>query len=201
MDEAQLPGFNTGMRLARVGGGALLDLREPARDGSGVSVAIDGTYAHGLAADPSRHGVLSGETVVALGGNDRLLLLRARAAMVERFGSAPVPFEELVMPSGRAGMRGFPEGRFRVTAAWSAPRSTAGTSCPTWTRRCSSTSERWRALASRTWTGIAGSRASEPACVTTGDAERYWEAPVLDGVQLAYAPDGGFRVLLALAAF
>ena len=67
VDEAQLPGFNTGMRLARVGGGALLDLREPARDGSGVSIAIDGTYAHGLAADPSRHGVLSAETVVAHG--------------------------------------------------------------------------------------------------------------------------------------
>ena len=36
-----------------------------------------------------------------------------KAAMVEPLGDAPIPFEELITPSGQAGMRGFPEGRFR----------------------------------------------------------------------------------------
>jgi hypothetical protein len=201
VDDAQLPGFHTGMRLARVGGGAMLDLRERARDGSGVSIAIDGSYAHGLAADASRHGVLSGETVVALGGSDRLLLLRARAAMVERLGTAPVPFEELVMPSGRAGMRGFPEGRFRGDSGL------IGTA-----------EYRWYILSNLDATlfvdvgTVGGPRFSHldwerwfPSFGTGlryhRRAERYWEASVLDGIQLAYAPDGGFRVLLALAAF
>jgi len=29
----------------------------------------------------------------------------------------------------------------------------------------------------------------------------YWEARALDGIQIAYAPQGGFRVLFNMAAF
>ena len=29
----------------------------------------------------------------------------------------------------------------------------------------------------------------------------YWEARALDGIQVAYAPQGGFRVLFTMAAF
>ena len=121
--------------------------------------------------------------------------------MVERFGSAPVPFEELVMPSGRAGMRGFPEGRFRGESGL------VGTA-----------EYRWYILSNLDATlfvdvgTVAGPRFSHMdwdrwfPSFGTGlryhqRAVRYWEAPVLDGVQFAYAPDGGFRVLLALAAF
>jgi hypothetical protein len=201
VDEAELPGFNRGVRLAHVGGGALLGRRERARDGSGVRLAVDATYAHGLAGDPSRHGALSGETVLALGGSDRVLLFRARAAMVERFGSAPVPFDELVMPSGRAGMRGFFEGRFRGESGL------VGT-----------VEYRWYILSSLDATlfvdvgTVGGPRFSNidwerwfPSFGTGLRYHRrdqiYWESRVLDGVQFAYAPDGGFRVLLALAAF
>jgi hypothetical protein len=37
------------------------------------------------------HGLSSGEPVAALGGSDRVVLLRARAMLVERFGAAPIP--------------------------------------------------------------------------------------------------------------
>ena len=39
VDESQMPGFYRGLRLARAGGGLVLDLRNPARDGGGFSVA------------------------------------------------------------------------------------------------------------------------------------------------------------------
>ena len=108
-----MPGFYRGLRIARAGGGLALDLRDPARDGGGFSLAVDGTFAQGLAGNPSRHATYSAETVAGFGGNDRLFLLRARATMVERLGAAPIPFEELVVPSGMIDMRGFPDGRLR----------------------------------------------------------------------------------------
>ena len=113
VDEAEMPGFYRGLRIARAGGGLVLDLRNPARDGGGFSLAADATFAQGLAGDPSRHATYVAETVAAIGGNDRLFLLRARATMVERLGAAPIPFEELVIPSGMIDMRGFPDGRLR----------------------------------------------------------------------------------------
>ena len=201
VDASQLPGFYTGMRLVHAGTGLMLNLRENVRDGSGVSVAVDAAYAHGVNADPSRHGVFSGEVVGALGGSDKLLLLRARAMFVERLTDAPIPFEALVTPSGRAGMRGFPEGRFRgesglvgtaeyrwYISAYFDAAVFADVGTVAGARFSRIDWERWFPSF-----GI-GLRYHEP----TG---RYWESPVVDGVQIAYAPDAGFRFLFALAAF
>ena len=78
VDEAEMPGFNRGLRIVHAGGGLGLDLRDPARDGSGVSFEADTTIARGVAGDPSRHAWLAAETVAALGGGDRVVVLRAR---------------------------------------------------------------------------------------------------------------------------
>jgi hypothetical protein len=201
VDTAQLPGFYTGLRLVQAGGELRLDLREKARDGSGVSAALDAAYARGVDTDPSRHGVFGGELVGAIGGGDKVLLLRARGTLVERFGSAPVPFEALVTPSGRAGMRGFPEGRFRGESAL------VGTAEYRWYLSAyldaalfvdvgTVAGPRFSRLDWDRWFpsfGL-GFRYHRPK-------ERYWESPPLDGIQFAYAPDAGFRFLFALAAF
>src|SRR5213079_1490078 len=102
-----------GLRIAHGGGSLMLNLRGRARDASGVSLALGSTYGQGVAGDPSRHVLFTGESVLAVGGSDRLFLLRGWAATLQPLGSAPIPFDELISPSGSTGMRGFAEGRFR----------------------------------------------------------------------------------------
>jgi outer membrane protein assembly factor BamA len=201
VDEAEMAGFNRGLRLAHAGGGVAFDRRDPARDGSGFSVAADATLARGVAGDPSRHATLSGESVVAFGGADRQLLLRARAAMVERLSSAPIPFDELVIPSGIYDMRGFATGRWRGESGL-----------------FGSAEYRWYIAANLDATlfadvgTVAGPRFSNvdwsrwlPSFGLGFRFYRpqgaYWEARALDGFQIAYAPQGGLRLLLTMAAF
>src|SRR6266540_2890212 len=197
----EMPGFARGVRLAHGGAGLALDLRDPARDGGGFSLGAGATVARGLAGDPSRHALLEAETVAGLGGRDRLVLLRARAAMVERLGSAPVPFDELVIPSGVTDMRGFPTGRYRGESAL-----------------CASAEYRWYISAYLDATVFADVGTVAGPRFAGSDRNRwfpsfglgfryyqpqgaYWQAQAQDGVQLTYAPEGGFRVLLTMAAF
>jgi hypothetical protein len=74
---------------------------------------LGAAYAQGFAGDPSRHGVLSAGAggVIPLG--DRALSVHVRGGMVEALGDAPVPFDELLSPSGAGGLRGLPRGRLR----------------------------------------------------------------------------------------
>ena len=201
VDETQMPGFYRGLRVARAGGGLILDLRNPARDGGGFSLGADATFAQGLAGDPSRHATYTAETVAGIGGNDRLFLVRARATMVERLGAAPIPFEELVIPSGMIDMRGFPDGRLRDASGL-----------------VGSAEYRWYisayvdatlfvdvgTVAGPRFAGFDGTRWFP----SYGLGFRYyqpegahWEARAMDGIQIAYAPEGGLRLLLSMAAF
>jgi hypothetical protein len=201
VDEAQMPGFNRGLRIAHAGAGAMLDLRRPTRDSRGFSLAADGTVARGLAGDPSRHATLSAESVGAFGGDDRVFLLRARAVMVERLASAPIPFEELVIPSGLNDMRGFATGRLRGDSGL-----------------VGSAEYRWYIAASLDATlfadvgTVAGPRFSnldwDRWFPSFGIGFRYyrpqgayWDAHAQDGIQIAYAPEGGLRLLFGMAAF
>jgi hypothetical protein len=201
VDEAEMPGFNRGVRIAHMGGGVTLDLRNPARDGGGFSLATDATLAVGVAGDRSRHAKFLVEGVVALGGNDRVFLLRARAAMVEALSSAAVPFDERIIPSGMDEMRGFPTGRWRGDSGL-----------------VGSAEYRWYIAARLDATlfadvgTVAGPRFSNidwsrwlPSFGLGFRFYRpegaYWEARAQTGVQIAYAPEGGLRLLLRLAAF
>ena len=64
--------------------------------------------------------------VAQIGGIDHALLLRFVAAAVEPLGGAPVPFDEMVSPTGGNGSAACPTGCCAIAAAWSAPRSIAG---------------------------------------------------------------------------
>jgi len=201
VDDNQMPGFNRGVRLAHLGGGLGLDLRDPGRDGGGFSLTSDATVASGVAGDPSRHGAFAAEAVAGLGGNDRLFLLRARAAMVEKLSSAPIPFDELVIPSGQYDMRGFATGRWRGQSGL-----------------VGSAEYRWYISANLDATlfadvgTVAGPRFSnidwDRWLPSFGLGFRfyrptgaYWDAPAIDGIQIAYAPEGSFRLLFSMAAF
>jgi hypothetical protein len=201
VDPALVPGFAQGLRIGHVGGGVGWDTRNRTRDGSGVSVTMDATYGQGLAGDPSRHVLLSGETVVALGGTDRVLLLRARGATVRALGAAPIPFEELITPAGASGMRGYVEGRFHGESG------VLGSAEYRWYiahNLDASLFTDWGTVAGPAFSGLGTNRwfpsfgvglrlYSTPAA--------YWEGALDTGIQLAYAPDGGFRLLLAVATF
>ena len=201
VDETQVPGFGAGVRIAHLGGGLAVDLREGVRRMRGFRLAADGTLARGLAGDSSRHARISAEALLGVGGADHQLLLRARGAAVERLGSAPIPFDELVQPAGLDDMRGLPAGRLR------GPSALTGTA-----------EYRWYISAFLDATlfvdvgTVAGPRFADI------DWERwfpsfglgfryywidgsYWDARPKEGIQIAYAPDGGLRFLLSMAAF
>jgi hypothetical protein len=201
VDPAQLPGFTRGLRIAHAGGGLGLGLRAPGREQSGASLVADANFAQGVAGDPSRHATFSAEGVLALGAVNRSLVLRARAAMVEPLGSAPIPFEELVSPSGVTGMRGFPDGRFRGESGM------VGTAEYRWYVSSfldATVFSDVGTVAGRTFSGIDWDRWFPSFGVglrmfkTLGS---YWEALPMDEIQVAYAPDGGVHLLLSLTGF
>jgi hypothetical protein len=201
VDPTEAPGFASGLRIAHAGAGALWNLRSHARDGSGVFVALDATVAQGIAGDPSRHVTYSGESVLALGFTDRQVLVRGRAAMVDALGSAPIPFEELVMVSGNNGMRGFPDGRFR------GPSGVVGTAEYRWYLSQFVDASLFTDLGTVAGTNFAGLTTAR-WFPSYGVGLRffhvlgeYWNGTLTTGAQLVYAPDNGFRFILAVASF
>jgi hypothetical protein len=197
----QMPEFNSGERLVHGGGGFAWDFRRPGREGPGASMLIDANYAHGIAGDPSEHITYSADGVVAVGGINRTFLVRGHAAMVDKLGNAPIPFEELVMPSGSAGMRGFLEGRFRDASGIVA---TAEYRWYISSYLDASLFTDWGTVAGRNFQGL-GSSQWFP---TYGLGLRwfktqgpYWEAAPRGGFQLAYGQGYGLRFLLTMASF
>lgn len=201
VDEQALPGFDRGLRVAHMGVGLGLGLRDPGRERAGGSLIVDATVAQGIAGDPSRHATFLAETVLALGAYDHALLLRGRAAMVHRLSDAPVPFEELVSPAGLAGMRGFPEGRFRGQSG------VVGTAEYRWYISSYVDASLFTDLGTVAGGGFSGiGTARWFPSYGTGlrffkTQGPYWEAIAYNGVQLAYAPDDGFRFMFAMAGF
>jgi outer membrane protein assembly factor BamA len=201
VDPTLLPGFQNGEHLIHEGIGVAWDYRSQTRDGTGASLAVDATFAEGVGDDPSHHVTLSAEPFVSLGAGDRKLILRGRAIAVETLGDAPIPFEELAMMSGYGGMRGYLDGRFRgqsglLTTAeyrWyvshtvdAALFSDVGT------------------VAGHDFEGLGSARWFPSFGVGFrfyGTPGNYWEGDVESGVQFVYAPDSGFRVILAIANF
>ena len=202
VDPAFLPGFDEGLRIVQGGASATVDFLEDVRGASGWSLTAGATYAHGVAGDPSRHVTTAANAVTSWGGNDRTLLLRVWAAAVEKVGSAPIPFEELITPAGAHGIRGLPFGRLRGQSAL-----------------VGSIEYRWLiaynldatlfidegTVADHRFAGMKlenffpaigfGLRSYQPW------TSSYWSAAPQGGVQVTYAPDGGVRLLLSTAAF
>jgi hypothetical protein len=202
VDPALVPGFDQDRRVAYQGARLALDLREDARDGSGVGLALDGTYAQGLAGDRTQHVRLAAETVIAIGGIDRALLLRGLAMVVEPLRGGFVPFDELVSPSGWTGMRGFQDGRFRNLSG------VVGTIEYRWliAHHLDASLFVDNGAVAGPWFDGLRLRSFFPSAgvglrVFDVDQGRYWDKAVAYGVQIAYAPESGARFLLSAAAF
>jgi hypothetical protein len=199
---ALVPGFDVTRALiyqrARLG----LDLRPAARDASGVEIGVDGGVMQGIAADPSRHARVGFHAVGTIGGVDRALVLRFMAAAVEPLGPAPVPFDELVSPSGANGMRGLPDGLLRDRSGL------VGTAEYRWLISSNIDATLFvdeGAVAGPWFAGVA----PEDFHTSVGAGlrfygsglPRYWEEKLTQGVQLAYAPGRGIRLMLTAALF
>jgi hypothetical protein len=113
VDDAIVPGFHEGLRLVRGDAHLLLDTRHGARRVGGVRLEVDGALAHGLLGDPSAHASIDADARLVLDLSDRALIVRVNAGLVAPLGDAPVPFDELMSPSGNEGLRGLPGGRLR----------------------------------------------------------------------------------------
>jgi hypothetical protein len=200
-DPALIPGFTPGLRIAHAGGTMVWDARSHARDGSGVSAMLDATVGQGVGGDPSRHLATSAEVVGALGDLDRVVIVRGRAAAVRRLGEAPIPFEELVLPAGPLGLRGFAEGRFRGE---SGVLASAEYRWYVASRVDASLFTDLGTVAGPGFSGLGAARWFPDFGVGLrlfSRAAEYWESNLQTGIQLAYAPDGGFRTLFTVAAF
>ncbi len=202
VDPTQMPGFAGGLRIMHAGATLGVGLREPGRERRGAALLLGATAAQGIAGDPSRHAIFTGEGIVAVGGVNRVLVLRARAATIERLGNAPVPFDELISPSGDAGMRGFPDGRFRGQSGL------IGTAEYRWfltwyldaTLFTDLGTVAGPAFSDIDWNRWFPSFGLGFRLFKSPDGP-YWDATARDELQFAYAPDNGFRMLFTMTAF
>jgi hypothetical protein len=112
VDDALVPGFHEGLRVVRARAGLLLDTRQRPRLG-GVRLAVDAELVHGFLGDPSAHARIVADARLVLDLSDHILILRLDAGAVMPLGDAPVPFDELLSPSGNDGLRGLASGRLR----------------------------------------------------------------------------------------
>jgi hypothetical protein len=201
VDPALVPGFAEGLRIAHAGATLVWNGLDRDRDGSGASLLLDATVGQGLAGDPSRHLTTSSELVLAIGGLDKVLFLRGRAATVHRLGEAPVPFEELVVAAGPTWMRGFADGRFRGESGL------LGTAEYRWyiaSRIDASLFSDLGTVAGPAFSGLEKARWFPTfgfGLRLFDRVDNYWEGAVQTGIQVAYAPDGGARLLFSVAGF
>jgi hypothetical protein len=201
-DPALVPGFNIDRRLLYQRVRLVLDKRPVGRDASGVEVGLEGGIFHGLAGDPSRQARLGLDGVAQIGGIDRALLLRFVAAVVEPLGNGPIAFDELVSPTGVAGIRGLPDGLLRDRSGF------VGTAEYRWLISSAIDASLFvdsGAVAGPWFAGLA------PDDIRTSvglglrfygrSLARYWEETASQGVQFAYARGQGLRIMLSVALF
>ena len=201
-DPLLVPEFNVDRRLlyqrARLG----LDLRPPGRDNSGLELGLEGSILHGLAADPSRHARVSFDGLAQIGGIDRALLLRFVAAAVEPLGRAPIPFDEMVSPTGGNGIRGLPDGLLRDRSGL------VGTAEYRWLISSALDASLFvdsGAVAGPWFAGLSPEDFRTSVGVGLrlyGRARaRYWQESASQGVQVAYARGQGVRLMLTMPLF
>ncbi len=194
VDDALVPGFHEGLRVVRARAGLLLDTRQRPRLG-GVRLAVDADIVHGCLGDPSAHAHVVADVRLVLDLSDRILILRLNAGAVMPPGDAPVPFDELLSPSGNDGLRGLASGRLRGHS------QLFGWWRPTSTRRCSSITH--GSAFDRSFAGLSLDRMipSYGLALRIHDIRGdYWNAGPLLLLQFAHASDEGSRLVIALGS-
>jgi outer membrane protein assembly factor BamA len=120
---------------------------------------------------------------------------------VGALGRGPVPFEELIGPAGAHGIRGLPDGRLR---GGSGVVASAEYRWYISNRLDASLFVDHGTVAGSWLEGIGGAHwfpSFGLGLRLVGPAVPYWRAVPERGVELAYAPGSGLRILFALAAF
>jgi hypothetical protein len=201
-DPAQMPGFYGGRQLLYQRARVALDLRPGGRSRSGVELGLDGTFVQGIINDPSRHVRTAFDAVTAIGGGDRVLLLRFTGAVVQPVGNAPVPFDEMISPTGGLWNRGLIDGLIRDRSG------VAGTAEYRWLISSALDAALFideSAVAGAWFAGLAPD--SFRASVGAGlrfyrrGFPRYWDDSLQNGIQVAFSRGQGVRLLLTAAAF
>jgi hypothetical protein len=117
IDEAQVPGFADGTQFARGRAALAVDSRQD-EAGSGVMLDLGAAYTRGLGRDRASYLRVHGHAGTALEiWRHRTLYVGLSADDLFAFGSAPIPFSELVVLGGSDDLRGFARGQFRGGAA------------------------------------------------------------------------------------
>jgi len=201
-DPAQMPGFYGGRRLLYQRARVALDLRPGGRDRSGVEIGLDGTYVQGIINDRSRHVRTVFDAVGTIGGTDRALLLRFAAGVVQPVGNAPVPFDEMISPTGALWNRGLLDGLLRDRSG------VAGTAEYRWLISSALDASLFideSAVASAWFAGLAPDAFRTSVGVGLRfyrrGLPRYWDDSPEGGLQLAFSRGQGVRLLLTAAAF
>jgi len=201
-DAAEVPLFEIHRRQLYQSARLALDMRPGGRDRSGVEFGLDGTILHGIADDPSGLTRLGFDAVGAIGGGDRVLLLRYVAAVVEPLGLVPVPFDELISPCGNHGMRGLPDGLLRDRSGMVATAEyrwliSSGIDASLFLDE--------GAVAGPWFEGLDGGHFHTTIGVGLRFYRqveaRYWDDPTKSGLQLAWDPGHDIRLLLTVASF
>jgi hypothetical protein len=108
------PGFRDGFRAPYAGARLLLDSRGSTRGKDGVRLDLSTEQSADFASSPASGWLRYGGTLtgfVDLNEGDRTVSLALTAAFVDPLGDRPVPFTQLVSPSGGRVMAGFRSGR------------------------------------------------------------------------------------------
>jgi hypothetical protein len=193
-----VPGFDEGMRAVRPTLTFGIDTRHDQRYGTGVLARIDGEYVQGIAGDPIRDLIGIARAGVVGGLGDHALLLYGTVGAVGSLGDAPVQFEDLLSASGPTAIRGLPTGRLRGHT------ETIGTIEYRWLLApwldAALSVDRGNAFGSNfegwSWSDMLTSYAL--AFRFQERRRAYWTSSLKQGVQVAYTPGEGWRLLFAV---
>ena len=112
-DTATIPGFDEGTKLIRGEAAVEVDTRKLERLGTGFSLVSSASISRGVMDDPSRFVTLRSDARVYLGSDRQAFVLRLRGGLIEPLTDAPIPFDQLLSPTGAQGLRGISSGERR----------------------------------------------------------------------------------------
>ncbi|MFH0899650.1 MAG: BamA/TamA family outer membrane protein, partial [Pseudomonadota bacterium] len=196
-----VPGFEEGLRVVRFGASVAKIARTRKRFGNSLAGKLGAFYSEGVLGDRSRYLTVLGDLQLVLGHGDRALLLRTKAGAVQPLGETPVPFEELHSPGGPEGVRGLASYRLRGNVGL------VGTAEYRWLLTPFLDAAFFVDYGGAFRLGETIDTNSLTPSIGLGlrlfDARRlpHWSAPLVGGIQIAYAFDEGIQLVIRSSPF